>query len=63
MSTFIYVLGFLMFCVGTAIVANTLKFPLGPLGVLLIVVGAFISIKKMKKFYKKLDEKGRKGLC
>jgi len=52
-----------MFCVGTAIVANTLKFPLGPLGVLLIVVGAFISIKKMKKFYGKSNEKKRKSLC
>lgn len=63
MSIFIYVLGFLMFCVGTAIVANTLKFPFGPFGFLLIIVGAFISIKKMKKFYGKSDEKKRKSLC
>ena len=66
MSTFIYVLGLIMACVGTAIVARSFNGPFGPLGVLLIVLGAFISIilsEKVEKWKdakksKKLDEKG-----
>lgn len=55
MRTFIYVLGFLMACVGTAMVANSSKPPFEPLGVLLIIVGVFISLfvlfsKEIKKW-------------
>ena len=55
MSTFIYILGLLVACVGTAIVAKSFKPPFGPLGVLLIVVGVSICIfilfsKKIEKW-------------
>ena len=57
MSIFVYILGLLMAWVGIAMVANSFKPPFGPLGVLLIVVGVFICIKKLKKFYRRRDEK------
>ena len=66
MSTFLYVLGLVMACVGIAIVAKSFKGPFGPLGIALVVLGAFISIilsEKVEKWKdakksKKLDEKG-----
>lgn len=77
MRTFIYFLGFFVACAGTAMVAKNFKPPSGPLGVLLIVVGASICIfilffeeikkwrvaRKLKKLYRERDEEKRKSLC
>jgi uncharacterized membrane protein YkgB len=63
MSTFVYILGFIIFCVGTAMVANTLKFPLGPLGTLLVIGGVLICLFLPRKIEKWRDAKEIKKFC